>query len=112
MPPPERKNPDVSGKIDTRAVPGGLNSYKLTIRPIFDTLFYIDPSPGRRRTRRRALTIQEEFTMYKVDLNSDLGESFGAYTIGMDEAVLAHVSSSSISRYPYRTLVSLSRNME
>ena len=29
--------------------------------------------------------------MYKVDLNSDLGESFGAYTIGMDEAVIAHV---------------------
>ena len=24
--------------------------------------------------------------MYKVDLNSDLGESFGAYTIGLDEA--------------------------
>ena len=22
--------------------------------------------------------------MYKVDLNSDLGESFGAYTIGLD----------------------------
>ena len=23
--------------------------------------------------------------MYQVDLNSDLGESFGRYTIGMDE---------------------------
>ena len=23
--------------------------------------------------------------MYRVDLNSDLGESFGNYTIGMDE---------------------------
>lgn len=35
--------------------------------------------------------------MYKVDLNSDLGESFGAYTIGMDEAVLAHVSSANVA---------------
>lgn len=31
--------------------------------------------------------------MYKVDLNSDLGESFGAYTIGLDEQVIQHVSS-------------------
>ena len=35
--------------------------------------------------------------MYKVDLNSDLGESFGAYTIGMDEAVLAHISSANVA---------------
>ena len=35
--------------------------------------------------------------MYKVDLNSDLGESFGAYTVGMDEAVIAHVSSANIA---------------
>ena len=35
--------------------------------------------------------------MYKVDLNSDLGESFGAYTIGMDEAVIAHVSSANVA---------------
>ena len=35
--------------------------------------------------------------MYKVDLNSDLGESFGAYTIGMDEAVIAHISSANIA---------------
>ena len=26
--------------------------------------------------------------MYRVDLNSDLGESFGNYTIGMDEEIL------------------------
>jgi len=25
--------------------------------------------------------------MYQVDLNSDLGESFGRYTIGMDEKI-------------------------
>ena len=35
--------------------------------------------------------------MYKVDLNSDLGESFGAYTIGMDEAVIAHISSANVA---------------
>ncbi len=35
--------------------------------------------------------------MYKVDLNSDLGESFGAYTIGMDEAVIARVSSANVA---------------
>lgn len=35
--------------------------------------------------------------MYKVDLNSDLGESFGAYTIGLDEAVIAHISSANIA---------------
>ena len=31
--------------------------------------------------------------MYRVDLNSDLGESFGNYTIGMDEEILKYVSS-------------------
>lgn len=35
--------------------------------------------------------------MHKIDLNSDLGESFGAYTMGMDEAVIAHVSSVNVA---------------
>lgn len=35
--------------------------------------------------------------MYHVDLNSDLGESFGLYTIGNDEAVLQYVSSANIA---------------
>ena len=30
--------------------------------------------------------------MYRVDLNSDLGESFGNYTIGMDEEILKTVA--------------------
>ena len=30
--------------------------------------------------------------MYKVDLNSDLGESFGRYTLGMDADILPLVS--------------------
>lgn len=35
--------------------------------------------------------------MYKVDLNSDLGESFGSYTIGMDHAIIPFVSSVNIA---------------
>ncbi|EGL82683.1 UPF0271 protein ybgL [Caldalkalibacillus thermarum TA2.A1] len=34
---------------------------------------------------------------YEVDLNSDLGESFGAYTIGQDEQVLNYVTSANIA---------------
>ena len=32
-----------------------------------------------------------------VDLNSDLGESFGNYTLGMDSEVLNHVTSANIA---------------
>lgn len=35
--------------------------------------------------------------MTKIDLNSDLGESFGIYTIGCDEKVLKYVSSANIA---------------
>ncbi|SMP53605.1 LamB/YcsF family protein [Anoxynatronum buryatiense] len=35
--------------------------------------------------------------MKQVDLNSDIGESFGAYKLGMDEEVLKHVSSANIA---------------
>ena len=35
--------------------------------------------------------------MYKVDLNSDLGESFGNYTIGLDSEVIAHISSANVA---------------
>jgi UPF0271 protein len=35
--------------------------------------------------------------MAKVDLNSDLGESFGAYTLGMDERVLEVITSANIA---------------
>ncbi|MBB5172641.1 LamB/YcsF family protein [Texcoconibacillus texcoconensis] len=34
---------------------------------------------------------------YQVDLNSDLGESFGAYTIGQDELVLEQITSANIA---------------
>lgn len=35
--------------------------------------------------------------MYRVDLNSDMGESFGAYKIGGDEEVIQYVSSSNVA---------------
>ena len=35
--------------------------------------------------------------VYKVDLNSDLGESFGNYKLGMDEEVLKFVTSANIA---------------
>ena len=35
--------------------------------------------------------------MTEVDLNSDLGESFGAYTLGMDERILEVISSANIA---------------
>lgn len=35
--------------------------------------------------------------MYKIDLNSDLGESFGLYKIGCDEEIIQTVSSANIA---------------
>lgn len=35
--------------------------------------------------------------MDRIDLNADLGESFGAYTLGLDEEVLRHVSSANVA---------------
>ena len=35
--------------------------------------------------------------MFCVDLNSDLGESFGTYTLGMDEEILRYVSSANVA---------------
>lgn len=35
--------------------------------------------------------------MYKVDLNSDLGESFGSYKIGMDSEIIKFVSSVNVA---------------
>lgn len=35
--------------------------------------------------------------MQAIDLNSDIGESFGVYTIGQDAPVLAHISSANIA---------------
>ncbi len=35
--------------------------------------------------------------MFKVDLNSDLGESFGAYTMGLDAQVMQYVTSANVA---------------
>jgi UPF0271 protein len=35
--------------------------------------------------------------MIKVDLNCDLGESFGTYTLGMDDKVIPMISSANIA---------------
>lgn len=35
--------------------------------------------------------------MASIDLNCDLGESYGAYTIGMDEAILPYITSANIA---------------
>ncbi len=35
--------------------------------------------------------------MKQIDLNCDMGESFGAYSIGMDEAVIQHITSANIA---------------
>lgn len=41
--------------------------------------------------------IQGGINMLTVDLNSDLGESFGAYKIGMDDEILKYISSANIA---------------
>lgn len=35
--------------------------------------------------------------IYKVDLNCDLGESFGSYKIGLDEEVISYISSANVA---------------
>lgn len=35
--------------------------------------------------------------MYRVDLNSDLGESFGRYTIGMDDKIIPLITSANVA---------------
>jgi len=40
---------------------------------------------------------EEAGSMVKIDLNCDLGESFGAYTIGMDDKVIPLISSCNIA---------------
>ena len=35
--------------------------------------------------------------MYKVDLNSDLGESFGRYTIGNDDKIIPLITSANVA---------------
>ncbi len=39
----------------------------------------------------------DNLVQYRVDLNCDMGESFGAYTLGMDEEVIRSVTSANIA---------------
>lgn len=32
-----------------------------------------------------------------IDLNCDMGESFGAYKLGMDEEIIGHITSANIA---------------
>ena len=48
----------------------------------------LDPTPTSFYKRRAGYVI-----MYKVDLNSDLGESFGRYMIGNDDKIIPLISS-------------------
>ncbi|MGM0411032.1 MAG: LamB/YcsF family protein, partial [Bacillota bacterium] len=34
---------------------------------------------------------------FKVDINCDMGESFGVYNLGMDEEVIKYISSANIA---------------
>ena len=36
-------------------------------------------------------------SMDRVDLNCDLGESFGRYTLGMDERILPFITSANVA---------------
>lgn len=35
--------------------------------------------------------------MYSIDLNSDIGESFGAYTLGADEEIIKHITAANVA---------------
>ena len=35
--------------------------------------------------------------MYQIDLNCDLGESFGRYTLGLDEQVIPLITSANVA---------------
>lgn len=45
----------------------------------------------------KILFLNKEAAIKKIDLNCDMGESFGAYQLGMDEAVIQHISSANIA---------------
>lgn len=35
--------------------------------------------------------------MYQIDLNSDMGESFGAYSIGNDDEIIKYVTTANVA---------------
>lgn len=60
-----------------------------TITTIFQdiTLYYKEPQDR----------IFKDNQMKDIDLNCDMGESFGAYSIGMDDQVMPHIASANIA---------------
>jgi hypothetical protein len=39
---------------------------------------------------------KEGSNMYSIDLNSDMGESFGAYKLGGDEEIIKYVTTANV----------------
>jgi UPF0271 protein len=54
-------------------------------------------TPGNNMAGCSLNARREDFTMAKIDLNCDVGESFGAYKLGFDEEIIKHVSSVNIA---------------
>lgn len=52
--------------------------------------------PWRGESLARMMEKEEE-TMYRVDLNSDLGESFGRYTLGSDDQIIPLITSANVA---------------
>lgn len=50
-----------------------------------------------RQHRRTAVTYEGGIMMYQLDMNSDMGESFGAYPLGRDNELLDVVTSANIA---------------
>ena len=46
---------------------------------------------------RKHIHFERRYRVKKIDLNCDMGESFGAYKLGMDEEVIQHISSANIA---------------
>jgi UPF0271 protein len=41
--------------------------------------------------------MRHEFMVFQIDINCDMGESFGAYSIGSDDEVIKHISSANVA---------------
>ncbi len=55
--------------------------------------------PAKMPTARASLppTFGQDGSPPRIDLNCDMGESFGAWKLGNDEAILGHVTSANIA---------------
>lgn len=53
--------------------------------------------PGRRSRRPAWLTTYDLGSVDRIDLNGDVGESFGLYTIGDDEGLLRYITSANVA---------------